>query len=63
MFRVFWHGRTDLTEVPGRYEYKNVAPVPRASWHRRTALTEGPGTGMNAVHNSQKFMVQIILAG
>ena len=25
-FRVLWHGRTELTEVPGRYE--NAAPVP-----------------------------------
>ena len=26
-FRVLWYGRTELTEVPGRYE--NAVPVPR----------------------------------
>ena len=26
-FRVLWHGRTELPEVPGRY--KNAVPVPR----------------------------------
>ena len=26
-FRVLWHGRTELTEVPGRY--KHAVPVPR----------------------------------
>ena len=40
-----WHGRTELTEVPGRY--KNAASVPRVLWHGRADLTEGPGTGMN----------------
>ena len=27
-FRVLWHLRTELTEVPGRYAYKNFVPVP-----------------------------------
>ena len=26
-FRVLWHGRTEVTDVPGRY--KNDVPVPR----------------------------------
>ena len=36
-FRVLWHGRTELTEVPGRY--RNAVPVPRVLWHGRTDLT------------------------
>ena len=56
-FRVLWHGRTELTEVPGRY--KNAVPVPRVLWHGRTDLTEVPGTGMNVVQNSQKFFVRV----
>ena len=55
-FRVLWHGRTELTEVPGRY--KNAVPVPRVLWHGRTDLTEFPGTGMNAVQNPQKFFAR-----
>ena len=39
-----WHGRTELTEVPGTYMYE-----------RRTELTEFPGTGMNVRQNLQKF--------
>ena len=56
-FRVLWHGRTKLTEVPGRY--KNAVPIPRVLWHGRTDLTEVPGTGMNAVQNSQNFFVRV----
>ena len=56
-FRVLWHGRTELTELPGRYE--NAVPVPRVLWHGRTDLTEVPGTGMNVVQNSQKFFVRV----
>ena len=56
-FRVLWHGRTEFTEVPGRY--KNAVPVPRVLWHGRTDLTEAPGTGMNVVQNSQKFFVRV----
>ena len=56
-FRVLWHGRPDLTEVPGRYT--NAVPVPRVLWHGRTDLTEVPGTGMNVVHSSQKFFVRV----
>ena len=55
-FRVLWHGRTELAEVPGRY--KNAVPVPRVLWHGQD-LTEVPGTGMNVVHNSQKFFVRV----
>ena len=68
-FRVLWHGRTELTEFPGRY--KNAAPVPRVfvarayrayrssgyGYEYRTDLTEVPGTGMNALENLQKFFV------
>ena len=56
-FRVLWHGRTKLTEVPGRY--KNAVPVPRVLMHGRTDLTEVPGTGMNVAQNSQKFFVRV----
>ena len=55
--RQLWHGRTELTEVSGRYE--NAVPVPRVLWHGRTDLTEVPGTGMNVVQNSQKFFVRV----
>ena len=56
-FWVLWHGRTEVTEVPGRY--KKVVPVPRVLWHGRTDLSEVPGTGMNVVHKSQKFLVRV----
>ena len=55
-FRVLWHGRTELTEVPGRYE--NAVPVPQifvALTYRTN--TELPGTGMNVLQNFQKFRV------
>ena len=56
-FRVLWHGRTELTEVPARYI--NAVPVPRVLWHGCTDLTEVPGMGMNVVQNSQKFSVRV----
>ena len=66
---MLWHGRTELTEVRGRY--KNVVPVPRVFVARayrayrssgyghacRTELTEVPGTGMNVLQNLQKLFV------
>ena len=55
-FRVLWHGRTQLTEVPRRYE--NVVPVPRVLCHGRTDVTEVPGTGMNVVQNSPTFFAR-----
>ena len=68
-FRVLWHGRAELTEVPGRY--KNAVLVPRVfvarayrtyrssgyGYECRTVLTEVPGTGMNVLQNLQKFFV------
>ena len=58
-FQVLWHGRTELTEVPGRY--KMMFPYPGYCGHGRTELTERasevPGTGMNAIRNFQKFFV------
>ena len=67
-FRVLWHGRTELTQVPGRY--KNAVPVPRVfvaraykadrssgyGYECRAELTEVPGTGMNVLQISQKFL-------
>ena len=61
--RVSWHGRTELTEVPGGY--KKCCPVPRVLWHGShrahsssgygyecpTELTEVPGTGMKVLRN------------
>ena len=35
-FRVLWHGRIEVTEVPVKYE--NAVPVPRGLWHGRTEL-------------------------
>ena len=52
---VLWLGCTELTEVPGRYSYKKVVPVHRASWLERSELREIPG--MNVEQNSQKFFV------
>ena len=69
-FRVLWHGRTELTEVPGRY--KNAVSVPRvfvalayriyrSSGHgyesRTEEVTEVPGTVMNALQSLQRFFV------
>ena len=59
-FRVLWHGRTELTEVPGRYE--NAVPVPRVLWQWRTELTEVRCTGLDVVQNSHKFRVRVIPA-
>ena len=39
-FRVLWHGRTELTEVPGGY---------------KKCCTSTPGTVARGVQNSQKF--------
>ena len=70
-FRVLWHGRTELPEIPGRY--KNAVPVPRSRVFVALAyrayrssgigvkvvqnLTEVPGTGMNVLQNLKKFFV------
>ena len=48
-FRVLWHGRTELTEVPGGYE--RCCTRTRVLWHGSTELTEVPGTGMNVLQN------------
>ena len=61
-FRVLWHGRRQLTEVPGRYE--NAVSVPRVfvalayrtyrssgyGYQCPTELTEVPGTGSTQVN-------------
>ena len=55
-FRVLWHGRTALTEVPGRN--KSAAHVPRVSVERAyRAYRKVPGTGVNVLQNLQKFRV------
>ena len=68
-FRVLWHGRTEHTEVPGRY--KNAVLVSRVfvarayrayrssgyGYECRTELTEVPGTGAKVIQNSEKFEV------
>ena len=38
---------------------KNAVPVPGYCGTGRTELTEVPGTGMNVLHNSQKFRVRV----
>ena len=42
-FRVLWHGRAELTEVPGRY--KNVVPVPRVFVARAYRAYRSSGYG------------------
>ena len=54
-FWVLWPGRTELTEVSGRYT--NGVPVPPVLWFGRTELTDLPGTDMKVAQNSQKFRV------
>ena len=51
-FWVLWHGRTELTEVPGGYK-KMLYPYPGYCGAGRTELTEVPGTGMNVLQKSQ----------
>ena len=62
-FRVLWHGRTEHTEVPGRY--KNAVLVSRVfvarayrayrssgyGYECRTELTEVPGTGQGCAYD------------
>ena len=43
-FQVLWHGRTELTEVPGGYI---------------KCCTRTPGIVALSVHNSQKFRVRV----
>ena len=43
-FRVLWHGRTELTEVPGGYN---------------RCCTRTPGIVARGVQNSQKFRVRV----
>ena len=42
-FLVLWHGRTELTERPGRY--KHAVPVPRVLWPRSYRNYISPGYG------------------
>ena len=51
--RALWRGRTEATEVPGRYQ--NVVRVPRILCLERTDLTELQGTRMNIVQDLQQF--------
>ena len=53
-FRALWHRRTELT-----YVIKMIYRYPGCLWHWRTELPEVPGTGMNVVHNFQKFRVRV----
>ena len=54
-------GRTQLMEVPRRYSYKYVIPVPRVLSYRRTYITEVPGRGMNVMKTSQKFRERVLI--
>ena len=69
-FRVLWHGRTELTEVPGRYKQccsrtpgivaRGVHNSHRTSmyaYERHAELTEVQSTGIKVLQNSQKFRV------
>ena len=70
-FRVLWHGRTELTDVPGGYE--NTVPVSRVFGHgayrtNRSSgyghectieITKCQGTGMKVLQNFQKFYVRV----
>ena len=42
-----------------RVRYIKVVSAPRVLWHSRTYLTKDPGTGMNVIHNLQKFRVRV----
>ena len=42
-FRVLWHGRTELPEVPGRY--KHAVPVPRVSVAPMCRTSKSSGCG------------------
>ena len=44
-FGVLWHGRKELTEVPGEY--------------KKGCCTRAPGIVAQGVHNSQKFRVRV----
>ena len=55
--RVLWHGRTELTEVPGSYE--NAVPVPRVFWHGSAEVTDAAGTGINVIQNLERFRVPV----
>ena len=65
-FRVLWHGRTELTQVPGGYKKcctRTPGIVAQYRTHRSsgygyecpTELTEVPGTGMTVLQNFKKF--------
>ena len=65
-FRVVWHGRTELTEVPDGCKTRCTrtpgivargAQNPQKFRVRPTELTEVPGTGMKVLQNFQKFRV------
>ena len=56
--RLFWHGRTELTEVQGRY--KNALPVPRVMW-QSYRFSKSSGYGVNVVQNSQKLFVRVCM--
>ena len=70
--RVLWHGRTELTEVPGGYKKcctRTPGIVARAyrsyrssgyGYVCRTELTEVLCLGMDVVQSSQKFRVLVI---
>ena len=48
-FRVLWHGRTELTEVPGGHKicYTRTAGIVA----RGVQNSQVPGTGTNVLHN------------
>ena len=62
-FRVLWHGRTELTEVPGGYKrcwWHGAYRTHRSSgygYECATELTEVPGTGMKGLQNFHQFWV------
>ena len=56
-FWVLWHGRTELTDVPGRY--KNAVPVPRVFVARAYRAYRSSGYGYEFVQNIEKFRVRV----
>ena len=57
-FRLLGQGRTELAEVPGRYEM--LDPYPEYLWYWRTELPEVPGTScVNVVQNLQNPRVRV----
>ena len=57
-FRVLWHGRTELTKVPGRY--KNAIPVPRVFVARAYRAYRSSGYGYECPTELTEVLCRVI---